>query len=382
MEKKRKLILSLGVTHSLNHSFFLILPPILFVVVSEFNSSFEEIGLVATFSFLIYGLGALVGGPLADKGGSMKIIQVGSLIAGFSTFIILFSTNLFIFGIGMLVMSFGASLYHPTANRLIVQSFHDNTAHIMGIHGALGNLGQISTPAVAFWLGILFGWRIAFIFFGILSIIFGAIFSTFNILEVSHPRKKIKISEFLTKDMLYILIYSMLGGLSAQGVLFFFPTFLSVERTITPALAAYASSAVLVMGVLSQLLIGRIADAYGYKKLVIITNVGIFIGLLFLLWIPVNIIAMILFIIFYGASLFGNQPPTTCLIGKVAPQKYTGIIFGLAFSLSFGVGSISTTLTGFLADLYSLSFSFNILAIIAFTTIIASLFLPVKQKID
>ena len=181
--------------------------------------------------------------------------------------------------------------------------------------------------------------------------------------------------------MLYILIYSILGGLSAQGVLLFFPTFLSIERTITPAHAAYASSAVLVMGALSQLLIGRFADAYGYKKLVIITNIGILIGLLFLLHIPINFIAMILFIIFYGASLFGNQPPTTCLIGKVAPQKYTGIIFGLVFSLSFGVGSISTTLTGFLADLYSLSFSFYILAIIAFTTILASLFLPTEQKL-
>ncbi len=378
MDTKRKLILSLGITHSLNHSFFLILPPILTIVVSDFNSSFEEIGLVATFSFLIYGLGALVGGPLADNGGSMRIIQVGSLIAGFSTFVILLSTNLILFGIGMLGISFGASLYHPTANRLIVQSFQDNTAHIMGIHGALGNLGQISTPTVAFWLGILFGWRIAFIFFGFLSIIIGFIFSTFNIVEVSHPKKKTEIRAFLTKDMLYIFVYSILGGLSAQGVLLFFPTFLSIERTITPAIAAYASSAVLVMGVLSQLIIGRTADAYGYKKLVVITNVGIFLGLLFLLWIPVNSIAMMLFIIFYGASLFGNQPPTTCLIGKVAPQKYIGIIFGLVFSLSFGVGSISTTLAGILSDLYSLSFSFNILAVIAFTTIIASLFLPDK----
>jgi len=374
------LLFLLGAAHSLNHSFFLVLPPLLSVVVKDFNSTFEQIGFIATLSFLLYGLGAMVGGPLSDRLGSIKLIQLSSLIAGASTLIFLFSESLLIFGVGMLLMALGASFYHPTANHFISRVYRKKMAQIMGIHGAAGSLGQMFTPAIAFGLGILFGWRSAFVFFGLLSMIVAFLFRNVKVPEAPKREKRESFLKlFKDRSMLLIFSYSIISSLSTNGVTFFFPTFLYLERAVPRDIAAYANSALLVMGVAGQLIGGRLSDKYGSKKIVVVTSAGVLIGLLTLLLTPMATVGVLLFIVIYGISIFGNQPATTSLVGKVSPEVYAGVAFGVVFAFAFGLGSVSTTIAGYFADHYSLTVSYYVMAAIALVALVASFLLPSKS---
>ncbi len=75
-------LLLLGLAHSLNHSLFLVLPPLLEEITRDLGASYQTIGAVATVSFLLYGAGALVGGPLSDRVGYVRISGVAVSVHG------------------------------------------------------------------------------------------------------------------------------------------------------------------------------------------------------------------------------------------------------------------------------------------------------------
>jgi len=121
-------LLLLGAAHSLNHSLFLVLPPLLGEVASDLGVSFQVIGSVTTVSFLLYGLGALVGGPLADRVGAVVVSRVSVALAGLSAAVFLLPWGMASFTWGMYLIAAWASFYHPTANTLISKLYPENTA--------------------------------------------------------------------------------------------------------------------------------------------------------------------------------------------------------------------------------------------------------------
>jgi predicted MFS family arabinose efflux permease len=114
---------------------------------------------------------------------------------------------------------------------------------------------------------MLLGWRIGFVFFGIISIAVGVLFYSTNVPKAHEKREPTKILDFVKeKKMPVLLCYVVLGGLSLQDVTFFFPTFLTVERMISRDVAAYASSALLLVGAVGQFAAGAMSGRYGSKK--------------------------------------------------------------------------------------------------------------------
>jgi len=62
--------------------------------------------------------------------------------------------------------------------------------------------------------------------------------------------------------------------------------------------------------------------------------------------------------VLYGVSMFGHQPTVTSMVSKLSPLHMMGLSYGVMFFSAFGVGSLSTTVTGYLADKYSLTAAF------------------------
>jgi MFS family permease len=222
-------LLLLGAAHSLNHSLFLVLPPLLDEISRDLNASYQAIGVVATIAFLIYGVGALVGGPLSDRIGEVKVISLSIGLSGVATVVFLLPKSMNSFSAGMYLVAALASFYHPTANTLISKHFQENTGGAMGIHGAAGSLGQIFTPLVAFFLGTYFDWRLAFAFFGLITAVTGLLLK--RIPEpVRLTEEKVSPTKIFTIPNIWIIIiYNVFIGLLQRGFELFFPTFLIVN---------------------------------------------------------------------------------------------------------------------------------------------------------
>jgi MFS family permease len=361
-------LLILGLAHSLNHSLFLVLPPLLDDISQDLGASFQTIGAVSTVAFFLYGLGALVGGPLSDRIGHVRVASVSTGLAGATTVIFLFPGGLTSFTLGLWVVAIATSLYHPTANTLIAKLFPVNTARSMGIHGASGSVGQMFTPAIAYLIGVTFHWRYAFVFFGAVSVITSLLMQRIPSVHDPQQAERTPLIEVLRVPGLWILIlYNVIIGLFQRGVELFFPTFLVLERGFTGQLAAFYASALLFFGAPGQLFGGWAADKYTPKRFIVVASAGMVVSMLSLLLIP-STFGVVGFLFIYGIFFFGHQPTMTTLLSSITPSGLMGMAYGVMFFFAFGLGSVSTTIAGYLADNFSLEAVFWIMALFSLVT--------------
>jgi len=358
MKKDTVDLIVLGIAHSLNHSLFLVLPPLLGNIAADLGTSLTVIGLISTITFLTYGTGALIGGPLSDRLGSVKVARISIGLGGLMSLVFLVANDIYVFSAGMFLMALWASFYHPTANGLIAKAFPENTGQSMGIHNAAGNFGQVFTPTVAFFLGITFSWRASFVFFGLLSVGTALLMDRIKVDEGEIQRADKSYMEFIrTPGLWIVLVYNVVVGFLFRSVDLFFPSFLSTDLQYTGGIAAFANSMILFFGVIGQLLGGRGADRMGPQKVLLITTTGMVASFALLMFLPANI-AVPLFVIVYGISMFGHQPTVTKLVSMLSPRNMMGLAYGVMFFSAFGIGSISTSVIGWVADSYGLTAAF------------------------
>jgi MFS family permease len=377
-----RLLALLGAAHSFNHALFLIAPPLLLIIMQDLNTSKLVLGLVGTISSLIYGVGALVGGPLSDKMNEIKIVIIALALAGASTFIFIFAGNVVIYSLALFLMAAFASLYHPAATSLISKVFDRNMGEAMGIHGAGGSLGTVLAPIIAFSVGIAFGWRVSFILFGIVSIIVAILF-LLNRTKTEKTQSRMSILDvFEIKGILIIMIFNVAIGLYMRGIEYFLPTYLALVpfsglgKETAEFWAATATTLVLAAGVLGQWVGGRTSDRIGAKKVLIVSQVSVLASLLLLQFTPFWVIGVAAFILIYGVAFYGHQPALNSLTGILTPVERRGIVYGVYFFTNFGLGSFSQAIAGYFMDNYGVASSFYVFTVFSIMAVILSFMIP------
>jgi predicted MFS family arabinose efflux permease len=383
-QKKNNQLALLGAAHSLNHSLFVIASPLLTLIMLDLGITKFVIGTVSTIASFIYGVGSLVGGPLGDRIGETKTITLCLALSGLSTFIMLLAgatRSIEIYALALILMAVWASLYHPTANSLISRVFKGKVAESMGLHGVGGTLGVVLTPTVAWFLGAAFGWPIAFVAFGILSILLALLFLKSPSKSKSGDKTGGSILDVLKiRGLRILLIFNVAIGLFMKGVELYFPKYLTDNRLIDPMWASIAFTLMLAVGVPAQWIGGRAADRIGSKKVLIATSTGVCLSLLSLLLFPIYLVGIALFITLYGLSFYAHQPALNALTGFLSPQNQRGAVYGVFFFTSFGIGSISQSIAGYIGDAYGLDAAFYLLTVFAFAALLLSLKLPRKME--
>lgn len=371
----------LGSAHSLNHSLFVIAPPLLATIMGDLGVSNFVMGTVGTIASFIYGVGSLIGGPLGDKIGERKTIALFLAFSGISTFLMFFASNIIIYALALVLIAAWASLYHPTANSLISKTFRSGTAEAMGLHGMGGALGVMLTPTIAWFIGSYFGWQFAFIFFGILCIILAILLVKSLKKSENKTVSKIKFREvFRIPELWIILMFNITIGLFMKGVEYFFPTYLKHVKGIDPMWASIAFTLILASGVPAQWFGGKTADLFGSRKVLIVTSLGVVLSLFTLQFSPIPLLGIALFIALYGMSFYAHQPALNSLTGLLSPESLRGTVYGIFFFASFGIGSISQSIAGYCADNYGLESAFYLLTIFALAALVISIMLPRRRE--
>jgi MFS family permease len=385
---RNRLLVLLSVAHSLNHSLFLIAPPLLLMIMNDLKTSQFALGIVGTASSFIYGTGSLIGGPLSDRINEVKIITICLAFAGASTLVLVFAGNVFTYGLALILMATWASLYHPTANSLISKAFHGHMAEAMGLHGVGGTFGVMLTPVAAFILGVTFGWQFSFLFFGALSVVVSLLFFK-NKFKLERFSSKSSIREvFKTSGLWKIFVFNIVLGLYMKGLEYFLPTYLTLKpfqvfKESAEFWAAVSVTLVLAFGVLGQWLGGKAADAFGSKKVLIVTSFGVLAGLLFLQFTPFWFVGVPAFIVLYGLSFYGHQPALNSLAGIMTPEDRRGVVYGILFFTSFGLGSTSQSMAGYFMEMYGVDFSFYALTAFAVGALLLSFLIPdIRENIE
>jgi len=87
-----------------------------------------------------------------------------------------------------------------------------------------------------------------------------------------------------------------------------------------------------------------------------------------------------LFIVLYGLAFYAHQSALNSLTGFLTPQNQRGLVYGVFFFTSFGIGSVSQVITGYISDSYGLDAAFYILTGFALCALMLSFMLPDKRE--
>ncbi len=379
---KKLLIAMLGVSHSLNHSLLLILPPLIPIITVSSHISVVTLGLIATLSSFAYGVGALAGGALSDRFGANRVLVASIGFSGASTIIIYLLPNEIGLGVGLFAVGVWASFYHPTAISLISKVYLSNRATALSIHGAVGSIGQVLAPYGVVALAVSLGWPAAFLAFGLVTFFLSLPFATVKSERVvaQRPFSRQLLESAQNTSLWAVFVYSMLMGLSFQAVTFIMPEYLVKARGLSVSEAGLAMSLTLAFGTVGQIMGGRFSDRIGGRTALVFSALGSLIGISLLLPALDVRLAVAVFVVLWGMFFYASQPASNALIASVTKSEVRGVMYGIYFTMGFGVGSFSAAVAGALSYSYGPWSAVLLGAVFSLCALAPTLFMPSLRR--
>ena len=174
---KWELVLLLWGAFFLNQADRQVFNVVLPLIRADLHLTDTMLGLIATTFTVVFGLlvpFAGLAGDIVDRRRvvliSLLIFSTGTLLTGFaSSFLLL----LLFRGVAT---GAGEAFYAPAAGSLI-GSAHDKTrARALSIHQTANYTGTVLGSLLAGWAGQTFGWRSAFLIYGVMGLVWGVVF--------------------------------------------------------------------------------------------------------------------------------------------------------------------------------------------------------------
>ena len=366
---EQKTIAFASTAHALVHSFMLIFPAVLIPIMNEFELTSTNAGFLVTFSYMMFGLGALPAGWLTDHFGSRGLILICLFGSGLSAIFIGYSDNYLELAIGLVSLGAFTSIYHPAGLALISRRIR-NRPRALGYHGIFGNVGLAGAPFAAGIISSRGDWRDAYLFFGIISIVAATYFVIRPVTERKIDDSNENNYEVKTKFREVIILFSatVIFGFIYRGTLTFMPYLFSSNVTqwtaVDPiAIGGSVTAAALLVGIFGQWFGGRVAEKYSLTFILTIIW-AVLIPTLLLMGIFEQYLLIITAFVF-TLFIFASQPVGNTLLATYISMKSKGKGYGLNIAIGFGIGSLAAPVCGYIAEKTSAGGVFIFLSLLA-----------------
>lgn len=376
VSQSQKLLGTLTTGHLVNDFYGVTLPFLIPTLITEFDLSFFEAGLLAIATSLFSGILQPVIGYLADRFGRRKmVIMLGFLAFAFGLMIASVSQSFPMLFIAFFIFGLGKSTFHAQSTNMITRAFPHSKGKSMGIHGIGGSIGNFSAPLITTFLITALSWRIAAIYLAIPGFLM-LIFLGFLLLEPPKAQKATKREPFITSKLILLACIFGLVFMAYIGFLTFLPTYLVINGSSLNQ-AGGISALMLFVGFIAQPAGGFIYDNLGGRFLFAVSALLLGTGIWFLTIDP--ILPSIIFIVIIGAASTATFPVALAMGSEIAKPESVGVSVGFVFGFSAVLASFTPALTGYGADLYGLNVSFRLLVVIAGLALCGAFFLPGKK---
>lgn len=356
---EKQVIAYTSTIHSLIHIIELAYGVLLVSIGQDFGIGFFILGILSNILGFTFGLSALPFGYLADRIKEKRLLTICCFGIGISTVAISLSPNLYILGGALSILGLSLGIYHPTGSAYISRTVMKRGLGF-GYHGIGGNIGVALGPIVAGIVASSLGWRAVYLVYAIPCFLLAALlFFTKeaelppNMIQEDTSKDRTSLRTFMF-PLALILVISIMNGLIYRGIVTFLPSYLAENVSMNffsldPTLLAGSFTTVaLLFGVGGQFLGGFLCERIRREQLAILVTV-IAVPLLIVIGMSSQVTLVIMasgfaFFHFMGQPIFNN------LIADYSPSYWRGTIYGIYFFCSFGLGSFSASILGFVAD--------------------------------
>ena len=357
----------------------------------EWGMSYAELIPYATPGFVAFGLFSLPAGWLADKWSREGMMLVFFFGIGISAVATALAQSPLQMAFGLFAIGVFGAIYHPVGIPLVIQGYVKTGLRI-AVNGVFGNLGVASAALLTGYLVDQSGWRSAFIWPGLVTIVIGVGYAFL----VARGRSKEPSADEggaspatatagnlqLGRNLL-IRIFAIVFFSTAVGSLVFQSTTFSLPKIFDERLGDLAISATLVgwyafvvfaIASMGQLVVGYLLDRFSIKA--IFVGVAIFQVVFFLAMIGrVGSIALLIAIAFM-LVVFGQIPINDVLVGRVTKTEWRSRAYGLRYVVGFTVMASAVPMVAWIYARWSFDALFVVLAAAGAGILIAVMMLP------
>lgn len=346
------------VAHLVTHMVMLLFSPVMELMAQDFSIEATDIAFYFALANIFLGLGAIPSGWLGDRFGEKKLLSAFFLLCAAATSLIGLATTTTLLVIGCVVLGVATSIFHPVANALIAKGIQAR-GRAMGINGIAGSLGTALGPLYAGLVVSHFTWREAYWSIGVPCLLFGIALLFVDLGPASQPVAKKSENATTTTHArgnpqgVTVVLFVLLISAMTFGALFYYmfttilPEFLAQHGAFDspdgePSLAQQSrdggvkAGIALTFGAIGQIVGGILSDRYNARKL----YVGIYIILAPMVFALGFLEGFSALACACAASMiyFGVQPIENIIIAQFTPARWKGTVYGLKFTLVFGVG--------------------------------------------
>lgn len=382
---RARILTLLAAGHGVTHWFQGIMAVCLPLVVKDFGVTYTEVGALRSVQRVSHIISITAGGLATDFLKDRRGILLLSLFWP-SLFFSLqgFSATFWTFGALLCVQGLlGGFLWHAPARAVIGDRFPDRMGFALGVHAMGGNIAASLAPLAVGALLTWITWRTAYAFQFLPGVAAG-LFLWLLLPRLGHtPRKQQTVSygQALRSDVLTnlpligVTVVAALRSIGENLIPTFLPLYLSVEMKMGTATIGVYLSCLALVGTICAPIVGHMSDRWGRKGTIFISLItgGLLIGSIPLFtsgWLLLPVVSL------GGMALFAVGPIIQASGLEHAPKE----IWGAAQTfMDVGRSSLSLIfplITGAVADVYGLSYTFYLFAAINLVAAVTILVVP------
>ena len=342
----------LNFAHALDHLFLLIFATAVAAIAADFGvARWEDLMPYTTGAFVMFGLASVPAGRWGDLWGRRRMMLIFFHGIGLSAIGVSLTQTPWQMGLALTVLGAFSAIYHPVGIPLLVQN-SPTPGRTIGINGLAGNLG-IALAALSTGLLVKhFGWRMAFVVPGVVSIACGLWFARCAPPEHAAPARKVATQVHLPRNLAIRTFVVMVASATTGSLLFNFTTNgngqLMVERldglVADPAQLGFLLAGIYAVASLAQLVVGRLLDKVAVKPLflgILALQIGVF------YW-AAHTTGWLWYVaaIAYMVSVFASIPFNETMVVRYIDNSMRSRVSGVRIAVSFGISSLAVYLLG------------------------------------
>lgn len=353
MTADTKSVWGLSAAHLVTDLYSPVLPAILPLLIVEQGYSFFLAGLIVTVYNLTSSLVQPFVGWVFDTRGFAVHISTSVLISAIFISVIGLLDNYYILLASVAVAALGHAFFHPSALGTVSRLTQDaSRGRITSYFVIGGNLGYAIGPicaGVAVGLMGLPGLAILAVPGIAMAVVLRRILPAPDRLKV--PAAPVRKERPAYRAIALLVAASGLRAWAIFGSVAFLPTILTL-RGIDLVTANVLVSGMLIAGVVGQLVGGVLSDRYGRKEF---TIVGLVTAIPpFIIFLATGGILSLVALMVFGFILWSTFAVTVAMAHEMAPGN-VGLVSGLMLGLAVGVGGMGVSVTGWIADMTTLT---------------------------
>ncbi|MGB0626796.1 MAG: MFS transporter [Alphaproteobacteria bacterium] len=381
--------LLLNVGHFLDHLFMLIFATAAaLALASDWNMSYGQLIAYATPGFVAFAVFTIPAGWLADRWSREGMMAVFFIGIGASSAATALATTPLQMAAGLFAIGMFAAIYHPVGIALVVHG-RTRTGVPIAVNGIFGNLGVASAALITALLIDNIGWRSAFVWPGIVSIMLGFVY--IMVVRGRSAEARVRAQPggagetaslaldraTMIRVLVIVLVTSSLGGLIFQSTTFSLPKVFDEQLgTLAVSATAVGSYAFIAFAIASigQLVVGYLVDRMPVRRVFMV--VAALQAALFSLMPGLTGWSALLVAVAFMFAVFSQIPINDVLIGRVARSDWRARVYALRYTINFSIIASSVPLIGWIHGRWGFDTLFVLLAVTAVGILVAVTLLP------